>query len=193
MSAHKKKTKKSKKPCSDPLPGVSGGAPKFTDADYNSNDGMITYVWGPPMWHFLHTMSFNYPVKPTTTQKHDYKNYILSLQHVLPCGKCRDNFKANLKKQPLNDKALKNRNSFSRWMYKMHNRVNTLLGKKTSITYEEVRNRYEYFRARCTDSSTEIGCIEMLTTGTKPKCILKIVPASSRTCSLAVDPKCGFK
>ena len=41
----------------------------FNPKDYESNDGMLTTVWGPPMWHYLHTMSFNYPVKPTTRIK----------------------------------------------------------------------------------------------------------------------------
>ena len=26
---------------------------------------MLTSVWGPSLWHSLHTISFNYPVKPT--------------------------------------------------------------------------------------------------------------------------------
>jgi predicted NAD-dependent protein-ADP-ribosyltransferase YbiA (DUF1768 family) len=30
---------------------------------------MLTTIWGPSQWHFLHTMSFNYPVKPTPEQK----------------------------------------------------------------------------------------------------------------------------
>jgi len=37
----------------------------YSPDDYNSNDGMLTSVWGPSMWHYLHTMSFNYPVAPT--------------------------------------------------------------------------------------------------------------------------------
>ena len=37
----------------------------FKQQDYESSDGMLTYVWGPSLWHFLHTMSFNYPVNPT--------------------------------------------------------------------------------------------------------------------------------
>ena len=41
----------------------------FTKEDYKSGDGMLTSVWGPPMWHFLHTMSFNYPVNPTAEDK----------------------------------------------------------------------------------------------------------------------------
>ena len=44
----------------------------FSSKDYNSSDGMLTHVWGPSLWHFLHTMSFNYPVNPTDQQKAYY-------------------------------------------------------------------------------------------------------------------------
>jgi len=44
----------------------------FTKKDFHSGDGMLTTVWGPSMWHFLHTMSFNYPVTPTQEQKRHY-------------------------------------------------------------------------------------------------------------------------
>ena len=27
--------------------------------DFASGDGMLTSVWGPSLWHYLHTMSFN--------------------------------------------------------------------------------------------------------------------------------------
>ena len=40
----------------------------FTRKDYNAGDGMLTTVWGPPMWHYLHTMSFNYPVNPNSSK-----------------------------------------------------------------------------------------------------------------------------
>ena len=37
--------------------------------DYENNNGMLTTVWGPSLWHSIHTMSFNYPVKPTKPNK----------------------------------------------------------------------------------------------------------------------------
>ncbi len=37
----------------------------FDKNDYNSGEGMLTSVWGPNLWHVMHTMSFNYPVNPT--------------------------------------------------------------------------------------------------------------------------------
>ena len=41
----------------------------FNFEDYNSNNGMLTNVWGPSMWHSLHCISFNYPVNPTCEEK----------------------------------------------------------------------------------------------------------------------------
>ena len=49
----------------------------YTKKHYQSGDGMETSVRGPPLWHYLHTMSFNYPVKPTPADKRNYKNFIL--------------------------------------------------------------------------------------------------------------------
>ena len=50
----------------------------FKKKDYLSSDGMLTSVWGPSMWHYLHTMSFNYPVNPTQQEKKHYKDFILA-------------------------------------------------------------------------------------------------------------------
>ena len=68
------------------------GLSPFTIEDYNSGDGMLTSVWGPVFWFFLHTMSFNYPVKPTEENKKHYREFILRLENILPCKYCRDNF-----------------------------------------------------------------------------------------------------
>ena len=47
----------------------------FKKKDFISGDGMLTSVWGPSMWHYLHTMSFNYPVNPTEDDKKNYMNF----------------------------------------------------------------------------------------------------------------------
>ena len=41
----------------------------YRKKDFSSGDGMLTSVWGPSLWHYLHTMSFNYPVNPTKQDK----------------------------------------------------------------------------------------------------------------------------
>ena len=172
--------------------------------DYNSGDGMLTSVWGPSMWHTLHTISFNYPVDPTKNDKRNYRDYILNLKYVLPCGKCRENLKNNFKKLPLKMKHMENRETLSKYVYELHELINTMLGKKSGLSYEDVRERYEDFRARCTISLKEVkprsktykkkenGCTEPLY-GEKSKCILKIIPNDNKEETFQIDNKCVRK
>ena len=145
-------------------------------------------------------MSFNYPVKPTKQDKEKYKEFMLSLKYVLPCKYCRINFKDNLKAVPLNRKALKNRANFSKWVYCLHEHINKMLKKKSGLSYCDVRERYENFRARCSKKEIkarlnktrkkkkEKGCVDPLY-GKKTKCVIRIIP-KVRTPTLKVDKKC---
>jgi hypothetical protein len=168
----------------------------FRGTDFHSGDGFLTHVWGPAQWHVMHTLSFNYPLHPTRAQQRQYRAYVLSLQHVLPCRACRDNLRRNLADWPLTAAHLRSRDSFSRYMVELHERVNRMLGKPSGLTFEEIRERYEHFRARClvpTESSSptspESGCTEPLH-GNKARCILSIVPQTQRGPSLRIDKSC---
>jgi hypothetical protein len=167
---------------------VSKGTKKmFTDNDYNSNDGMMTSIFGPATWHLLHCMSFNYPNNPSKCDKHKYMNFVLSLKDILPCGKCRTNLEKNFNNHPLTMKNMESRESFSIYIYELHEVVNRMLGKKSGLTYKMVRDTYEHFRARCVrDNTNEIGCIVPLQ-GKKTKCILRIVPQSKKCKTFSVE------
>ena len=166
----------------------------FTEDDYNSNDGMSTYIWGPPMWHTLHTLSFNYPINPTDDQKKYYLNFYSNLVNILPCKTCRDNLKKNFEKNPLNIDVFKNRNLLSRYIYNLHEIINIQLGKKSNLSYEKVRDIYEMFRARSVSNikNPDVGCVKPLR-GVKSKCILNIVPRTNNNNSLRIDSKCIIK
>ena len=110
----------------------------FTKKQYYSGDGMLTTVWGPSLWHYLHTMSFNYPIKPTAKDKIYYKQFILNLKNVLPCKYCRINLKNNFKHMPLKSCHMKNRETFSRYVYNLHEFVNKMLKKKSNLSYCDV-------------------------------------------------------
>ena len=170
----------------------------FTENDFNSGDGMLTGVWGPSMWHSLHTISFNYPIKPTSDQKKQYLNFFRSLRYILPCKYCRINYTKNIKSVPLNMKVMKNRHTLSKWLYELHEEINRCLGKKSNLSYEEVRNRYEIFRARCLQDKTkkkskkEKGCVKPLY-GKKSKCVIHIVPKTKKCKTFNIDKKCVIK
>jgi hypothetical protein len=128
----------------------------FGKKDFSSGDGMITKIWGPLVWTALHTISFNYPINPTVEDKKHYKDFIYSLRYVLPCKYCRINLTKNLKQKPLSMCHMKNRETFSRYIYELHELVNKMLDKKSGLTYCDVRERYEHFRSRCTEESPKI-------------------------------------
>tara|TARA_B110000908_G_C10144461_1_gene398363 strand:- start:414 stop:1052 length:639 start_codon:yes stop_codon:yes gene_type:complete len=173
--------------------------------DYISNDGMLTSVWGPPLWHVLHCISFNYPNNPTVKDKKYYRQFVMNLKNILPCKYCRDNLKKNFKRLPLKEKDLKNRTCFSKWIFKLHEVVNTMLGKKSGLKYCDIRERYEHFRSRCVTKKDypskkinkfinktrkkEKGCTESFY-GSKSKCIVKIVPKDKKEATFQMDKEC---
>ena len=92
---------------------------------------------------------------------------------------------------------MKNRDTLSRWLYDLHNHINKQLGKSISLTYEEVRDRYEAFRSRCslqetkkTKSKKEKGCLEPVA-GIKTKCILRIVPKNKKCDTIHISKGCN--
>ena len=186
MRKTRKKTKKSPKR-------------SFTRKHYNNGDGMLTSVWGPSIWHYMHTMSFNYPVKPTTNDKKYYMQFVKNLQYTLPCKHCRVNLKNNFKSIPLKMCHMKNREAFSRYIYNLHEMVNKILKKKSGLSYCDVRDRYEHFRSRCTTKTPKLfkfkktqkekGCTEPMY-GKKAKCVIKIVPHDNKCKTFQMDKKC---
>ena len=202
---HSKKNPKGNKPRKTNKKTQKASNPLFTSDNFNSGDGMMTASWGPAVWHSLHMISFNYPTNPTARDKRVYSSFIKSLQNVLPCKYCRTNLKKNFKQLPLTNAVMKNRETFSRYIYKLHELINTMLNKPPSnITYEYVRHKYEQFRSRCVDKTSdtendninsnsdkhititsknktqkikrkgEKGCVDPLH-GIKSKCVVKII------------------
>ena len=174
----------------------------YSSSDYNSNDGMLTSVWGPALWHYLHTMSFNYPVEPSQENKEHYRDFVLNLQYVLPCGKCRKNLTKTFRKFPLIMETMESRGSFSKYIYDLHEIVNEMLDKKSGLSYEDIRERYEHFRARCEPGKrggaganrtrsrrAHKGCTVPLY-GKKSRCLLQIVPNNIKTKTLRIDERC---
>ena len=189
-------------------------------SDYEGKNGMISSIWGPMKWTFLHINSFNYPTNPDEYNKkynkeNKTKNYdirehfatlIENLEHTLPCGSCRSNLKINLKNLKWFEKKnfhLKNRKNFSKFVYDLHNEVNKMLKKPKYKTYEEVRDIYNSFRANCPKKSKKKhkpGCTKLDINDEfkgdvlKGKCKISIVPhdENDESENLRVDEKCSI-
>ena len=137
---------------------------KKCDVDHSDykNNGLITKIWGGPAWIFNHSVTFGYPLEPTDEQKLQYKNYFMSLGDVLPCRYCRESYKKFITtgETALTNDALRNRETLTRWFYRVHQAVNAKLEIDYGITYEDLVDKYESFRARCgKPSQTAKGCV----------------------------------
>jgi len=111
-----------------------------------------------------------------------------------------------LKKKPIQMCDMANRETFSRYVYELHEVINKMLKKKSHLTYCDVRERYEHFRSRCTEEKPlvfnfkrektlkkkgekEKGCTEPLY-GKKSKCVINIVPQEDKVATFQMDKKC---
>mgnify|MGYP005991031641 CR=1 FL=1 len=90
---------------------------------------MDTFIWGPPTWKLLHTLSF---ADPDLLIRHApvVTTFLTSLQHVLPCVYCRDSYAEFMKELPALDVVIRER-GLARWMYDMHAKVTAKLGGLT--------------------------------------------------------------
>lgn len=93
-------------------------------------------IWGPPAWTFLESVTLEYPDNPSEEEKKDMYIFLMSLGNILPCKKCRNNFKSHLSKYPINNNVLKSRNKLITWLINIHNCVNKM-NKKDTYSYEE--------------------------------------------------------
>ena len=128
----------------------------------NVDNGLMTRLWGPSGWLFLHCVTFGYPFKidpnnPEHLEKqNDYYRFFYYLGKVLPCKYCRnsymDFFSSN---SPMS--KLGSRKELAKWLYDVHNLVNDKLGvpQCERPSFEEIEDRYQSFRAACKPLTTE--------------------------------------
>lgn len=151
----------------------------------NKNNGLMTKIWGPPGWLFLHCVTMGYPYKIDKTnpehlfRKDETKKFFESLGNVLPCVYCRKSYNTFLNNNPLTDKILDSRENIARWFYNIHNLVNTKLGvsQDDMPTFSKFYNQYEMFRAKCGQS--KLGCTTPKDK-VKKKSIIKIVDSEGK-------------
>lgn len=103
-------------------------------------------VWGPHMWFFLHTISFNYPDAPTQQDKDDMKSFIYAFQKIIPCDKCKNHFKQHLTKFPV-ENYLSSKKEFAEWVVMIHNIVNKTNGKR-EYSFDEVVKMYVHYYSK---------------------------------------------
>ena len=155
----------------------------LSQEDYSKN-GMQTRVWGPAGWIFLHSIAQNYPQEPTIEQKEHYRSFFRLVGTVLPCRYCRESYQQFINEPDtrLDDNVMRDRTTFTKWLYDIHNKVNKKLDVQEQISFKEVTDKYESFRSKCTKSApvhlekAVHGCTNPSKNGSlRKKCEIKIV------------------
>jgi len=97
------------------------------------------YFWGPHYWRTIFSMGASYPENPDSNFIRIVKNYMLSLQILLPCQSCRVSY---IEYGTQIDTDLENNNNYSskdnfvEFIYKIRNKINEKLGIDYKIPLE---------------------------------------------------------
>ena len=102
-------------------------------------------IWGPHYWFFLHTTTMTYPMKANDVVKKKYYDFIQNIPLFIPNTSKSKTFQDMLDTYPVSP-YLDTRDSLTRWMHFIHNKMNKRLGKREiSITkfYEDYHENYK--------------------------------------------------
>jgi hypothetical protein len=167
---------------------TNDGSSANASANTNVDNGLMTRLWGPSGWLFLHCITFGYPYKidPTNPEhlakQNDYYRFFYYLGKVLPCKYCRNSYDEFFESNsPM--RHLGSREELSKWLFDIHNLINDKLGVPgcERPTYDEIKTRYESFRAACKpltekerNDKAGKGCIAPAS-GKPKRCVIKVV------------------
>jgi hypothetical protein len=104
-------------------------------------------VWGPHYWFFLHTLAMTYPHHPNAVTKKKYYEFIQNLPLFLPVEEISSSFSKLIEIYPITP-YLDNRDSFVRWMYFIHNKINEKLEKPQITLNEFFVNYYNQYKSQ---------------------------------------------
>ena len=139
---------------------------------------MDNQFWGPGAWDFLHSVTFDYPEKPSAAEKKHTREFFHSLKYVLPCLWCRKHYKDTIEKTMPIEPHLGSRNALTRWLVDLHNSVNKRL-KKPQMPYDAVYEKFESMRA--TKCKVNVISSSPATCDPNPQCDNTVKKASYKT------------
>jgi len=97
-------------------------------------------TWGPHYWFVLMTIALTYPTHPNSVTRRKYYDLIQNFPLFIPIDEMGDRFSEMLDRYPVSP-YLDSRESFSRWVHFIHNKINVSIGKD-EVSYNEALDRY---------------------------------------------------
>jgi hypothetical protein len=102
-------------------------------------------IWGPHYWFFLHTIAMSYPIHPNAVTKKKYYDFVQNIPLFIPVESMSGEFSKLLDQYPVQP-YLDNKESFIRWMWFIHNKINTKLEKPQISLNDFYVNYYEEYK-----------------------------------------------
>lgn len=78
--------------------------------------------WGPYFWYVIKSMAHNYPNNPNVETIKHTKAFLYSLQSIMPCQTCKNNYKKYILEHPF-ESCLYDRNLLLHWIHKLENDI----------------------------------------------------------------------
>lgn len=104
-------------------------------------------VWGPHYWFVLYSIALTYPITANNTTKKKYYEFIQNLPIFLPHDEISNHFSNMLIKYPVTP-YLDSRDSFTRWIHFIHNRINIITNKPEITLKEAYQNYYDNYKPK---------------------------------------------
>lgn len=101
-------------------------------------------LWGRSTWDTIFYFLAAYPKNPSKEEINVMYDYILLLRKILPCSKCRENYRKNLKKYPVSNSILSNKKKLINWFINIKRQIASKNGKKDNLNYDKVISKYLY-------------------------------------------------
>ena len=104
-------------------------------------------VWGPHYWFVLYSIALTYPITANNITKKKYYEFIQNLPIFLPHDEISNHFSNMLIKYPVTP-YLDSRDSFTRWIHFIHNRINIITNKPEITLKEAYQNYYDNYKPK---------------------------------------------
>jgi len=104
-------------------------------------------IWGPHYWFVLYTIALSYPLHINECTKKKYYDFITNLPLFLPVPDIGGVFSKFLDAYPVTP-YLDSRESLSKWVHFIHNKINSYLGKPELTYYNALNKYYEHYKLK---------------------------------------------
>lgn len=120
------------------------------DTKVNPNSGLITKIWGPPMWILLHSICYAYPISVTEKKKQQTLEFFELFGKILPCIYCRESYAKFIKEgiSQLTMQSVESRRNLTIWAFSLHESVNIKLNVNYAVKLYNVDSKYDAGRIK---------------------------------------------